>query len=360
MLRLTPWTRRLPVASSLARGGLVLLLLGAMGRASVAPAGIEAPPAVAQATDAVNNAPLKDTPGIKALFRPVIAQAGLSTVQITCEQKPVALGVIVRADGMILTKASELRGPVTVTLPDGRRLAAVTVAVSLPHDLALLQVPARDLRPVVWHAEAAVPVGAWLATPGHRQVDPVAIGVMSVATRCIRSEGGFLGVQTQEEDGRGVRIVRVVPGSPAEAAGLQVDDVLLSVSDGPTRTRKALMDRMRSLSAGDRVTLCLRRGEAPVQRHTALGLPPVASDAKPSRGQFQNATAGALSARHTGFPCVFQHDTVLTPQECGGPVVDLDGHVVGLNIARAGRTETYALPASTVQAVLRELLPAAR
>ena len=46
---------------------------------------------------------------------------------------------------------------------------------------------------------------------------------------------------------------------------------------------------------------------------------------------------------------ILQHDSVLKPSECGGPLVDLDGKVVGINIARAGRTETYAIPSEVVQ-----------
>ena len=41
--------------------------------------------------------------------------------------------------------------------------------------------------------------------------------------------------------------------------------------------------------------------------------------------------------------------------DCGGPLVDLSGKVIGINIARAGRTETYALPADVVQALLGPL-----
>jgi serine protease Do len=36
--------------------------------------------------------------------------------------------------------------------------------------------------------------------------------------------------------------------------------------------------------------------------------------------------------------------------------VDLDGKVVGINIARAGRTETYAVPAEAVRQLLPELM----
>ena len=45
--------------------------------------------------------------------------------------------------------------------------------------------------------------------------------------------------------------------------------------------------------------------------------------------------------------------------DCGGPLVDLDGAAVGLNIARAGRTESYALPADVVIAAVKTLRSAA-
>jgi serine protease Do len=50
-----------------------------------------------------------------------------------------------------------------------------------------------------------------------------------------------------------------------------------------------------------------------------------------------------------------QHDTVIRPADCGGPLVDLDGKAVGINIARAGRTESYAIPAEDVIALIAEL-----
>ena len=49
---------------------------------------------------------------------------------------------------------------------------------------------------------------------------------------------------------------------------------------------------------------------------------------------------------------------MLKPNECGGPLVDLDGRVIGLNIARAGRTETYAIPSEVILQLLPELLAA--
>jgi serine protease Do len=74
------------------------------------------------------------------------------------------------------------------------------------------------------------------------------------------------------------------------------------------------------------------------------------------RGDFQNRLGGALSERRNGFPMILQHDAVLRPSDCGGPLVDLDGKVVGINIARAGRTESYAAPTQAVLPLLYDLM----
>ena len=62
-----------------------------------------------------------------------------------------------------------------------------------------------------------------------------------------------------------------------------------------------------------------------------------------------------LSDRAEGFDMAIQHDTVLQPWQCGGPLVNLEGKAIGLNIARAGRVATYALPSSLVRQIISEL-----
>ena len=74
------------------------------------------------------------------------------------------------------------------------------------------------------------------------------------------------------------------------------------------------------------------------------------------RAEFQNHLGGELSERRAGFPTALQHDTVLKPSDCGGPIVDLEGKVVGINIARAGRVESFAIPAGTIKTLLPDLL----
>ena len=63
----------------------------------------------------------------------------------------------------------------------------------------------------------------------------------------------------------------------------------------------------------------------------------------------QNSMGSMLSGRRTGFSEVLQTDMVVDAKDCGGPVVDLDGNVLGINIARAGREETWVLPSEVIR-----------
>jgi hypothetical protein len=62
---------------------------------------------------------------------------------------------------------------------------------------------------------------------------------------------------------------------------------------------------------------------------------------------------GEISQVRDGFPAVIQTDMILNPEECGGPVLDLQGEVVGLVVARAGRIRSYVIPSETIVAMLQ-------
>ena len=76
------------------------------------------------------------------------------------------------------------------------------------------------------------------------------------------------------------------------------------------------------------------------------------------RFENMNKMSGEMSERRGGFPSVLQHCIPLKPEECGGPLVDLDGTCLGINVSRAGRIKTYAIPASDLQDLMGELNPA--
>jgi serine protease Do len=102
---------------------------------------------------------------------------------------------------------------------------------------------------------------------------------------------------------------------------------------------------------GDSVRVLVTRGEQTLVLRADLG-----DNIVPNTEDLEiKILSGEVSKRATYFPTVLQHDTILKPSDMGGPLVDLDGRVIGINIARAGRTETYALPADVVLAAMDRL-----
>ncbi len=293
---------------------------------------------------------------VLAAFRDVAAAARKSAARVLCNGRPAALGTVVGADGWILTKASELKGSPVVKLADGRELPARLVGVEEAFDLAMLKVEARGLTPVVWRDSKEAPVGSWVATVATDE-QPLAAGVVSVAARkgvihpTPPPGSGYLGIVLEAAEG-GVKILDVAAGSPAEKAGLKVNDVVLAVGGKDVKEIDALTGEISLRKPGETVTLRLRRAGEVKEIKAALGKRPADQQA---RGDLQNSMGGRRSERRYGFPVFLQHDTVLEPEQCGGPLVDLDGKAVGINIARSGRTDSYAIPSEEVRPLLADL-----
>jgi serine protease Do len=294
---------------------------------------------------------LTDGPQVHAAFRDIVDKVRQATVCVHCNGKHTALGGIISPQGWIITKATPLCGQPTVVLADGRKLAGQTVAVDGKHDLALLKVEAQNLPALDMSATASPAVGSFLASVGRDQ-DPVAVGIVSVAAREIPPQPGRLGVKL---DLQLPLVVAVLPESPAEEAGVKAGDRIFQVAGKSTPTRAKLMAAVGSFNPGDQVEFTIEREGKQLQLKATLGSEfPGLLD----RSEFQNSLGGKLSVRRFGFPLAFQHDTPLRPSDCGGPVVDIDGRLVGFNIARSGRTESYALPVSEVQQVANKLIAA--
>jgi serine protease Do len=324
-------------------------------------------PSVAQAqksfsfSGSTNGVQLKNSPKFLALFREVIAASAKSTVRVQCDGKDAGLGVVVSADGFILTHATDMEGKIKVKLRAGEALEARLIGVHPVHNLALLKVNANGLFPIRWTDSKVVTAGSWVASVG-TGVDPVTVGVVGVATRSVPgakgarvappASGGFLGIGLSDE-GPGAVVGEVQPKTAAAKAGLKVNDVILAVSGKQVADAEALIRTISRHKPGETVVLKIRRGEEEVELKATLGKRPPGPG---SRGDFQNNLGSKLSKIRSGFPTVLQHDGVVLPEDCGGPLVDLDGHVVGLNLCRAGRTESYAIPSEVIRAVLPELM----
>ncbi|MBY0458105.1 MAG: S1C family serine protease, partial [Gemmataceae bacterium] len=286
------------------------------------------------------------------------------TVRVKCDDKDTVLGTVVDANGYILTKLSELKGTIFVRFADGSEYEAATVAAHEPTDLALLKVDVKGLKAVTFADTTKVPAGHWVAAAGPTS-DPASVGIVSVMTRKLtgfdtdRPNRGFMNVVPEDEtdaDGKalGAKLKDVPTDGAAYKAGLRADDVVVEINGKKITTQAELRESLGALRSGDVVAVkALRKGETKDFKVT-LGGPPKDAFGQ-SRGDIQNAMGSTLSKRRTGFPLVLQTDLVVDAKDCGGPVVDLDGNVLGINIARAGRVETWVLPSEVIRPLLPDL-----
>jgi len=302
------------------------------------------------AADRLLKSQLKDGTDVRSAFRDVVRQVNRSMVDVRSDGHQVSLGVIVSPDGLILTKASELGDHLRCRLRDGREFDANTVVVHDRYDVALIKIDCDKLVPIEWAEGRDPQVGQWLATPGMEDI-PVAVGIVSVQRRPIAPEKGVLGVQLTEGK-PGPRVIFVVPSSAASRAGLQPGDLILRAGDQKVSDPQTFDRMIHKMAPGDSVNVLILRENHEVAVRATLGR---MAGIPMTRGYWMNRMSGRMSQRRAGFPQVIQHDTVLEPEMCGGPVVNLAGQAVGLNIARAGRVETYAVPADVVKGLIREL-----
>src|SRR5262245_9992161 len=88
----------------------------------------------AVAQDRGSAAKARDSKEIKTAWKPVVSDASKVTVRVKCGGKDAELGTVVGPDGWILTKASELRAPITVRMNDGKEIPAKVVGLQPAYD----------------------------------------------------------------------------------------------------------------------------------------------------------------------------------------------------------------------------------
>ncbi len=299
---------------------------------------------------------------VTRLFTTSSSKATAATVLVRCDGKETILGTVMDKKGFILTKGSELSGAISVRFSDGTEYDAKYIGYHEPTDLALLQVDTNDLTPIPSFSDAKEAIVGNLVAVTGIDSEPLAVGIISAGSRRLYGEEslidnlnkGFLGITASalqsdsEEDG--VVISSVSPGGGAAFARLKKGDVILKVADKPVKKFEDLKKILDRYKPGETVLLFIRRDGEEKEYKVKL-----VKKGAFDRGDFQNTLAGDLSSRRTGFPKVIMHDTSIKPRECGGPLVDLEGHVLGINIARAGRVETWTLPGDIITPIYTEL-----
>ena len=298
--------------------------------------------------DAITSEPLGE---ITAAFRNLANDLGPIVVDVLADKKPRALGTIVRSDGRILTKASELYGELSCRLADGRILPAIVEKVSREHDLAILKVDASNLPEADFSTSDRTFVGTLIAALTPK--GPPLVGVVSCTTRPIPREEGYLGIHELGDSDRGLE---VHDDERHRWLGLPVrkGDIIVHIEGHPTpdfktyrEVTKSELD-YRTTYPGDLVHVGVKRGDDTLDFHFPLisGRSPYPKD---------------QSIRCSAFPSVFDTHLSLTVKMCGGPVIDKAGRVTGVTIARRGnygRTVggIHIIPAAVASKVVNNLM----
>ncbi|HWB01874.1 MAG TPA: PDZ domain-containing protein [Verrucomicrobiales bacterium] len=300
--------------------------------------------------------------GALAEWRPLTRAARESTVRIMRDNKQVAFGTIVSADGYALTKASEVnKDGLECEFHDGRIVPAKVVDKMDSYDLALIKLEATGLTPVTFSANEAA-VGTIVAAVGVDE-DPLAVGIISVAARSLSEKGkGALGIQfAREAAEKGVAVGQVFKGSPAAEAGLKEGDAILAVNGTAVDSSYQLLKMIASMRPGENVKLRYERDGKEAEMEFTL-------TSRDELGKLSGTPFGdrrlldptaqmgsVLSGNASGYPNAVQSDLTIDSNDCGSPVVDVDGHVVAINIARSERVSTYMIPGKVIQALLSNL-----
>ncbi len=281
-------------------------------------------------------------------YASLTTDARKSTLRVLQDNRHVALGTALTESGFVVTKFSELdeTKPIKCKTWDGQTITAKLTDTSDAWDLALLKLDS-ELKPISVSKSGVPPLGSFLAS-----VDigskPFSIGAVSVLPRALLR--GFLGIQMKETDNEsGVRVVQVIPDSAASDAGLKDGDIVTAVDKTTVTHLSQLRLLIGDRRPGETITLNVTRDGNELQMEATLG--ENQSDSRNSRTG-NRAVGIPLSKRKTGFPRVLQHDLFVRPHQCGGPIVDLDGQVVGINIARYDRVTSYAIPVDEIPLLL--------
>ncbi len=115
----------------------------------------------------------------------------------------------------------------------------------------------------VWTREAAVYLSE-RDRPMTSRLSPAQTTVAAPTTSPGETSGRRVSLGTLPDftyPGPGVMVSQIIPGTPAEAAGMAAGDLILSINQSPTDDLRAFAEILRSLQPGQEIRIVVRRGE---------------------------------------------------------------------------------------------------
>lgn len=271
----------------------------------------------------------------------------------------------------LVTKASEIKDKKDLVIRLFEQTSPIRlIATDETRDLALISCDLEGLQPVGLRLNATQ-VGSLTLTPGKRTLTT---GVITQPSRVAPAIGyehniepdqpsGYVGISLSP-DQDAPTITSVELDSPADAAGMLEGDIIISINSKKIESSEQLGKQISNFAPGQKVTFRVKRDDEEITIPIILDPRPAKSAHKSDRraamrdGRLSSLTSrgGPISKRRADFPLAIYHDTRLTAKEMGTPLLDVNGELLGINIARALRQRTLAIPVSELRAFFREQL----
>ncbi len=276
-------------------------------------------------------------------------------------RKEAGYGIVVSEDGYILGKLSEVKPlkEMKIRVGDQEFSPVALVAEDVRWDVALLKIDAKGLKPVVFADTSEIGQGSWVVANGatSRSERRPMVGIISANFREIHVEGGaVLGVEIKD-DKQGMLVGEIPEISGAYKAGIRKGDIIVSLGGQKMKDRAAIAEFMKDRRVGEKLEVAFLRDGKEQKAEVELAGRADTYGIEKSRN---DTMSGDVSKRRSGFPRVLQHDVQGTSKTVGGPLVDLDGKCLGMNIARANRAESFAIPVEELREISQRLLEQAR
>lgn len=257
----------------------------------------------------------------------------------------------------VATKLSELLpdAPIHCRFADGSKTLSTLVKSKVALDFCILKlstsqedVTALDSVGVDETGLLFRPIAASIGTDGQ-----VRSGLLTRVQHVEPSLIGKLGAVLEvDRVARAVRVMSVAPNSTAANARLLTGDRISGLCEQPMSSLDEVASILNSRQPGDWIRFQWERDAMLQSTSAQLQHDP---GERFERTEFLDGRSGRVSERRSGFEGVYQHDAALAPDQCGGPLCDLSGRIIAINIARRARESTLAVP---LDEVLNELLPA--
>lgn len=166
-------------------------------------------------------------------------------------------------------------------------------------------------------------------------------------------DSAYIGMEVRDVM-QSVRVASIVKHRAADRAGIWEGDTILTINGKDVPNKKAFEAIFKELTVGSLAIVALERDGMKI--NVMLTVSDVSERPLTEADDNRERMKGPINLRWRKFGTVIHHDGIIDPTQTGAPVIDTNGRIVGLNIARTDRTRSFAMPSDRVAETVRALL----